>query len=89
MGIYTMSCKSKIRRQGGHIEWRKKMSEFQMIEMLAEKENVSFEEARDTLRACSGDLIEAVVYLERKAKASAEQHHPGLLPRRQNRRLRP
>ena len=44
-----------------------------MIEMLAEKENVSFEEARDTLRACSGDLNEAAVYLERKAKASTEQ----------------
>ena len=44
------------------------MNEFEMIEKLVEKENVSFEEARDALRACEGDLIEAVIYLEKKGK---------------------
>ena len=51
------------------------MNEFEMIEKLVEMEKVSFEEARDALRACNGDMIEAVVLLERKAKANenAEQ----------------
>ena len=44
-----------------------------MIEKLVEKENVSFEEARDALKACEGDMIEAIVYLERKGKA--EEFH--------------
>ena len=42
------------------------MNEFEMTEKLAAKENVSFESARDALRACSGDLVDAVVLLERK-----------------------
>ena len=47
------------------------MNEFEMIEKLVEKENVSFEEARDALNAAGGDLIDAIVYLERKAKEEA------------------
>ena len=49
------------------------MTDFEMIEKLVEKENVSFEEARDALRAADGDLVDAVVYLERKAKEKAPQ----------------
>ena len=49
------------------------MTDFEMIEKLVEKENVSFEEARDALRAADGDLVDAVVYLERKAKEKAAQ----------------
>ena len=49
------------------------MNEFEMIEKLVERENVSFEEARDALRAAGGDLVDAIVYLERKAKTDAEQ----------------
>ena len=48
------------------------MNEFEMIEKLVEKENVSFEEARDALKACDGDMIEALVFLERKAKANED-----------------
>ena len=48
------------------------MNEFEMIEKLVAMEKVSFEEARDALRACNGDMIEAVVFLERKAKANAK-----------------
>ena len=47
------------------------MNEFEMIEKLVEKENVSFEEARDALKAVDGDLVDAIVYLERKAKEEA------------------
>ena len=49
------------------------MTDFKMIEMLVEKENVSFEEARDALRAADGDLVDAIVYLERKSKEEAAQ----------------
>ena len=49
------------------------MTDFEMIEMLVEKENVTFEEARDALKAADGDLVDAVIYLERKAKEEAAQ----------------
>ena len=49
------------------------MNEIEMIEKLVEKENVSFEEAHAALKACSGDIVDAVVYLERKAKEDAAQ----------------
>ena len=45
------------------------MNEFEMIEKLVEKTNVSFEEASEALMACEGNLVDALVYLERKAKA--------------------
>ena len=48
------------------------MNEFEMIEKLVEKTNVSSEEAQAALKACSGDIVDAVIYLERKAKEEAE-----------------
>ena len=44
------------------------MEEFDKIEKLVEKANVTFEEARDALKACNGDLLDAMVYLERLGK---------------------
>ncbi len=41
------------------------MNEFDKAELLRERANVSFEEARDALRACNGDLLDALVYLEK------------------------
>ncbi|MBQ9870524.1 MAG: hypothetical protein IJM27_01205 [Eubacterium sp.] len=41
------------------------MNEFEKAEKLRERANVSFEEARDALKACGGDLLDAMVYLER------------------------
>ena len=41
------------------------MNEFDKAELLKTRANVSFEEARDALRACGGDLLDALVYLER------------------------
>ena len=46
------------------------MDEFEKIEKLVEKANVSFEEARDALKACDGDLLDAMVYLEKLGKTS-------------------
>ena len=49
------------------------MDEFDKIERLSEKAKVSFEEARDALNACGGDLLDAMVYLERAGKTSGPQ----------------
>ena len=46
------------------------MDEFEKIEKLVEKANVTYEEARDALRACSGDLLDAMIYLEKLGKTS-------------------
>ena len=50
-------------------EKRMNMNEFEIIEKLAEKMNVSLEEAGEALKATGGDLIDAIIYLEKKAKA--------------------
>ena len=44
-----------------------------MIEKVAGKENVSIEEARAALKAADGDIIDAIVFLERKAKMKEAQ----------------
>ena len=41
------------------------MTEFEKAELLTARANVSFEEARDALKACGGSLVDAMVYLER------------------------
>ncbi len=51
-----------------------KDKEFEKVERLKECANVSFEEARDALKKCDGDLLEAMVYLERLGHA--KQHAP-------------
>ena len=61
----------KNERSGCRRHLIQEMNEFEMIEKLVEKENVSFEEARDALKAVGGDLVDAIVYLERKAKEEA------------------
>ncbi len=45
------------------------MNEFEKAEMLRERANVSFEEARDALKACGGDLLDAMVFLEKMGRA--------------------
>ena len=47
------------------------MSEFEKAEMLKERANVSFEEARDALRACNGKLADAYDLIEKRKKAAA------------------
>lgn len=42
------------------------MERDEMIKILMEKTNVSHEEAEEVLQKCNWDLIEAVIYLERK-----------------------
>ncbi len=41
------------------------MTEFEKAELIRQRANVSFEEARDALNACGGDPLDAMLYLER------------------------
>ena len=46
------------------------MATLEQVEKLREKANVSFEEARAALDACNGDLLEAIIYLEKQGKVN-------------------
>ena len=48
------------------------MEELEKVELVREKCNVSYEEAREALKAHDYDVLDAIVQLERKAKAQAE-----------------
>ena len=41
------------------------MNDFEKAERLREITDVTFEQARDALRACNGDILDAMVYLEK------------------------
>jgi len=40
----------------------------ELIEMLRERANVSYEEAREALEKCNNDIVEALIYLEKQDK---------------------
>jgi len=44
------------------------MTHYEMVELLREKANVSYEEAKDALEASNWDLLDAIVLLEREGK---------------------
>ena len=46
------------------------MEEFKKVEELAKITGVSFEDAKDALRACNGDMTDAMVYLEKLGKVN-------------------
>lgn len=47
------------------------MDTFEKVEKLVQKTGVSFEEAKDALERADGDLLDAMILLEREGKASA------------------
>ena len=47
------------------------MTEFEKAEKLREKADVSYWEAKDALEHSGGDLLEALIYLEKQGKAKA------------------
>ncbi len=49
------------------------MATLEQVEKLREKAHVSYDEARAALDAAGGDLLEAIIYLERQGKAKT---HP-------------
>ena len=46
------------------------MEEFTKVEKLREATGVTFEDARNAIRACDGDMIDAMVYLEKLGKGT-------------------
>lgn len=46
------------------------MATLEQVEKLREKANVSFEEAKAALDACGGDLLEALISLEKQGKVN-------------------
>ena len=47
------------------------MEEFEKIEELVRVTGVSFEEATNALRACDGNIVDAMVYLEKLGKLNS------------------
>jgi len=45
----------------------------EQIEALRERAHVSYEEAKDALEKCNGDIVEALVYLEKNNKIKEEK----------------
>ena len=79
-----MHCKDDNRtaESGAYKEENDMKNEFEKAEKLRQCADVSFEEARDALKYCNGDLLDAMVYLERlgharKAGAAGCSADPG------------
>jgi hypothetical protein len=49
------------------------MTTLEQVEKLREKANVSFEEAKAALDATDGDILDALIYLERQGKVNAPE----------------
>lgn len=46
------------------------MTNFDSVEKLRERANVSYEDAKAALDACGGDLLDALIYLEKQGKVT-------------------
>ena len=46
------------------------MEEFAKVEKLVEMTGASYEDARNALRACDGDMVDSMVYLEKLGKVT-------------------
>ncbi len=46
------------------------MEQFEKVDKLRERANVSYEEAKQALEACGGDILDAMIYLEKLGKTS-------------------
>lgn len=51
------------------------MNELEKVEVLRERANVTYEEAREALVQSGGDLLEAMVLLERQGKTNAPKQN--------------
>jgi hypothetical protein len=49
----------------------------ELIEKLKEKVNISYADAKEALEKCNGDLVDALIYLEKENKIKAEPEAPG------------
>lgn len=55
------------------------MSNLELIDELRKRANVSYEAAKEALEKCNGDIVEALVYLEKQNKTKTEKPSDGLL----------
>ncbi len=49
------------------------MEEFEKVEKLRQRANISYEEAKEALDKSEGDLLDAMIYLEGQGKISADE----------------
>ncbi len=47
------------------------MENFEKVELLREKANVTFEEAKEAMEACNYDMLDAMIYLEKQGKVNS------------------
>ncbi len=47
------------------------MDNFEKVEALKEKANVSYEDAKEAMEACNYDMLDAMIYLEKQGKVNA------------------
>ena len=57
------------------------MEEFAKVEKLVEITGASFEDARSAIRACDGDIVDAMVYLEKVGKVNTNKVTGNMDPR--------
>ena len=57
------------------------MEEFAKVEKLVDVTGASFEDARNALRACDGEMVESMVYLEKLGKVSKYRSNNSIDPR--------
>lgn len=50
-----------------------------LIDELRKRANVSYEAAKDALEKCNGDIVEALIYLEKQNKVKPEQSAESLI----------
>lgn len=50
------------------------MDDLEKVERLRERADVSYEEAKNALEQCNGDLLDAMVYLEKQGKVKKPGH---------------
>lgn len=50
------------------------MDHFEKVEKLKEKAGVSYEEAKAALEACNWDMLDAIVFLEKKGKVNGPEN---------------
>lgn len=46
----------------------------ELIEMLRERANISYEEAKEALEKCNNDVVDALIYLEKQDKIKTPQN---------------
>ena len=65
------------------------MATLESVERLRAHTNVSYDEAREALDACGGDLLDAIIYLERQGKVQPPKNDGVYTTEKQPKRTKP